>query len=118
MRLFELDSAGVLDSKARVLADQAAEPACDRVPVPCDLREDWPGALLAAGFTPAQPTVWIAEGLLVYLDWDEVQGLIADLTGLSAPGSRLGLTMATRPPTDTGWVARLRRSTCGIVRPR
>lgn len=110
-RLFELDSAGVLDSKARVLATQAAQPACDRVPVACDLREDWPGALLEAGFAADQPTVWIAEGLLVYLDWDEVQGLIADLTELSAPGSRLGLTLATRPPTGSGRAAGLRRST-------
>ena len=110
-RLFELDSADVLNSKARILAQQAAQPVCDRVPVACDLREDWPGALLAAGFDAAQPTVWVAEGLLVYLDWDEVQGLIADLTELSAPGSRLGLTMATRPPTGDGWIASLRRST-------
>lgn len=110
-RLFELDSADVLDSKAKVLAQQAAQPACDRVPVPCDLREDWPGALVAAGFTPAQPTVWIAEGLLVYLDWEQVQGLIADLTELSAPGSRLGLSATTRPPAGTSWAESLRRST-------
>jgi methyltransferase (TIGR00027 family) len=110
-RLFELDSADVLDGKARVLAQQAAQPACHRVPVPCDLREDWPGALLAAGFTPARPTVWIAEGLLVYLDWEEVQGLIADLSELSAPGSRLGLSLATRSPAGTGWLDSLRRST-------
>ncbi len=111
VRLFELDSTDILDSKARILAQQAAQPTCDRILVRCDLREDWPGALLAAGFSPAQPTAWIAEGLLVYLDWDEVQGLIADLSELSAPGSRLGLTLTTRPPTDGGWINSLRRST-------
>lgn len=65
----------------------------------CDLREDWPGALLAAGFEPGWPAVWIAEGLLVYLTQAECDALLADVTGLSAPGSRLGLTMMGRPPS-------------------
>jgi methyltransferase (TIGR00027 family) len=98
VRFFELDSADVLDSKAKVLTGQAARARCERVPVVCDLREDWPGALLAAGFAPGRPAVWIAEGLLVYLTAAECDALLADVTGLSAPGSRLGLTMAGRPP--------------------
>jgi methyltransferase (TIGR00027 family) len=115
VRCFELDTADVLDHKARVLASQAAQPACERIPVACDLREDWPGVLLAAGFTPGQPTAWIAEGLLVYLEPDDVDGVVADLTSLSAPGSRLGLTLSGRPPAAPGggpvrWDVALRRS--------
>jgi O-methyltransferase involved in polyketide biosynthesis len=36
-----------------------------RVVVPIDLRDDWATALAAAGFSPEQPTAWIAEGLAV-----------------------------------------------------
>ena len=115
VRCFELDTADVLGHKARVLAAQAARAACERIPVTCDLREDWPGALLAAGFTPDQPAAWIAEGLLVYLEPDEVDGVLADLTSLSAPGGRLGLTLSGRPPAASGggpvrWDVTLRRS--------
>jgi methyltransferase (TIGR00027 family) len=115
LRCFELDTTDVLDHKARVLATQAAQSACERIPVACDLRDDWPGVLLAAGFTPGRPTAWIAEGLLVYLEPDDVDGVLADLTPLSAPGSRLGLTLSGRPPAANGggpvrWDVTLRRS--------
>jgi methyltransferase (TIGR00027 family) len=109
VRFFELDRADVLDSKARVLTEQAARAGCERVPVVCDLREDWPGALLAAGFEPDRPAVWIAEGLLVYLTAAERDALLADVTGLSAPGSRLGLTMTSRSPSGEDGPGRVTR---------
>jgi len=95
-RCFEVDTPDVLGPKDEVLAAAHAEPACERVVVPCDLRDDWPAALRAAGLDPSQPTAWIAEGLLVYLAPDDVDRLLARVTGLSAPGSWLGLTMTTR----------------------
>ena len=55
VRWFELDTADVLDIKDLVLAQQAAVAGCERVPVRCDLRADWPGALLAASFSPGSP---------------------------------------------------------------
>ena len=66
-RLFEVDTAEPLGFKASVLRQERAVPRCERITVPVDLREDWPGALAAAGHDPAQPTGWIAEGLLIYL---------------------------------------------------
>ena len=42
-------------------------PGCARRTVAADLREDWPAALVEAGFDPKLPTAWSAEGLLVYL---------------------------------------------------
>ncbi len=61
-----------------------------------DLREDWPGALAAAGHDPAVPTVWIAEGLLIYLPEDAVELLLARISAQSAAGSRMGLTLGSR----------------------
>lgn len=108
VRWFELDTADVLDHKDLVLAEQAAVAGCARIPVRCDLRTDWPGALLAAGFEPGQPTVWVAEGVLAYLPQEQVEGVLADLTALSAPGSRLGLSMASWGPGEPGRAARAR----------
>ncbi|MBP2704197.1 class I SAM-dependent methyltransferase [Microbispora sp. RL4-1S] len=95
-RLFEIDTAEPLGFKASVLRQERAVPRCERITVPVDLREDWPGALAAAGHDPAQPTVWIAEGLLVYLPEDAVQSLLEQVGALSAAGSRMGLTLASR----------------------
>ena len=111
-RCFEVDTPDVLGPKHQVLAGEHAVPGCERFVVPCDLRDDWPAALRAAGLDPAQPTAWVAEGLLVYLDPADVDRLLASVTGLSAPGSWLGLTMTTRNAdefTDTR-LAALRQS--------
>jgi hypothetical protein len=80
----------------QVLAAEHAVPGCERLVVPCDLRDDWPAALRAAGLEPARPTAWIAEGLLIYLAPADVDRLLDTITSLSAPGSWLGLTMTTR----------------------
>ncbi|MFE7016938.1 class I SAM-dependent methyltransferase [Streptomyces sp. NPDC057651] len=95
-RLFEVDTAEPLGFKASVLRQEGAVPGCERITVAADLREDWPGALAAAGHDPALPTVWIAEGLLIYLSEDAVDLLLARVGGLSATGSRMGLTLGSR----------------------
>jgi methyltransferase (TIGR00027 family) len=108
VRCFEVDTPDVLASKEQVVAARRARPGCTRLLVPADLRTDWPARLKAAGFDPARPTVWIAEGLLVYLDPDEVDRLAATVTRWSAPGSRLGLTFRNRAGGSLG--PALRRS--------
>ncbi|MEV5600711.1 class I SAM-dependent methyltransferase [Streptomyces sp. NPDC052299] len=95
-RLFEVDTAAPLDFKASVLRQERAVARCERITVAVDLREDWPGALAAAGHDPAAPTVWIAEGLLIYLPQDAVEVLLARISALSVPGSWLGLTLGSR----------------------
>jgi methyltransferase (TIGR00027 family) len=95
-RLFEVDTAAPLDFKASVLRQERAVARCERITVPVDLRDDWPGALAAAGHDPAAPTVWIAEGLLIYLPEDAVELLLARIGARSAIGSRMGLTLGTR----------------------
>lgn len=99
-RLFEVDTAEPLGFKAAVLRQEHAAPRCERITVPVDLREDWPGALAAAGHDPAQPTVWIAEGLLIYLPEAAVESLLERVGALSAPGSRMGLTLGSRGVVD------------------
>ncbi|MFB9207914.1 SAM-dependent methyltransferase [Nonomuraea spiralis] len=89
VRLFELDQPELLAFKDGVLRELGATARCERVPVPVDLREDWPGRLRAAGFDPARPTAWLVEGLLIYLSAAEAGRLLGEIGALSAAGSRL-----------------------------
>ncbi|MFF4172483.1 class I SAM-dependent methyltransferase [Streptomyces sp. NPDC001744] len=87
--VFELDRAGVLAFKQRVLTGLSAAPKARRVPVPVDLRGDWGSALTAAGFDPAAPSVWLAEGLLFYLPGPVETHLVDTVDGLTTGGSAL-----------------------------
>lgn len=53
-------------------------------------------ALVATGFDSAQPTLWIAEGLLMYLPATVITSLMTTLGHLSAPGSRFLFTFMER----------------------
>ncbi|MEO6792944.1 MAG: class I SAM-dependent methyltransferase [Mycobacterium sp.] len=97
--VFEIDQPDVIEFKTRVLAEQGARPTADRRPVAVDLRDNWPAALQAAGFDPAAPTAWSAEGLLAYLPADAQDRLLDTVTGLSAPGSRFAIE--STPPLDS-----------------
>ncbi|MFJ9903600.1 class I SAM-dependent methyltransferase [Streptomyces sp. NPDC101152] len=90
-RLFEADLPELLAFKEQVLSGRRARPACRRTVVPVDLREDWPGALAEAGFEAGQPTAWLVEGLLPYLEETENDELLDTVGRLSAPGSELAM---------------------------
>ncbi|AHI00573.1 SAM-dependent methyltransferase [Kutzneria albida] len=90
-RLFELDLPEVLAFKERVIQASGLVPSCERLVVPADLREDWLGPLLTAGFAPDRRTVWIAEGLLPYLTGADARALLTDVHSVSAIGSRIAL---------------------------
>ncbi|OBG29998.1 class I SAM-dependent methyltransferase [Mycobacterium sp. E3198] len=87
--VYEIDQPQVLAFKSDTLADIGAEPTAERRTVAIDLRDDWPAALRGAGFDPARPTAWSAEGLLPYLPPEAQDRLFDNITALSAPGSRL-----------------------------
>ncbi|MGA5068223.1 class I SAM-dependent methyltransferase [Streptomyces exfoliatus] len=87
--VFEIDRAGVLAFKQRVLTDLSADPKVKRVPVPVDLRADWVTALTAAGFDPGVPSVWLAEGLLFYLPGPAETYLVDAVDRLTTGGSAL-----------------------------
>jgi methyltransferase (TIGR00027 family) len=89
--VYELDQPRVLDFKASTLHEHGAEPTCHRVGVPVDLRQDWPKALQEAGFDASAPSVWSAEGLLMYLPATAQDLLFDRIQGLTATGSRIGI---------------------------
>ena len=95
--VYEVDQPQVIEFKSRTLAELGAAPTAERRVVAIDLREDWPTALRAAGFDPAQPTAWSAEGLLGYLPPEAQDRLLDTITELSAPGSSLATESAPNP---------------------
>lgn len=95
--VYEVDQPEVIAFKTRTLADLGAEPTAEHGVVAVDLREDWPHALRAAGFDPAQTTAWSAEGLLGYLPPEAQDRLLDTITELSAPGSQLATESTPTP---------------------
>jgi methyltransferase (TIGR00027 family) len=89
MTVFEVDQPEVIAFKTQTLSDLGASPTTDRRTVAIDLRQDWPAALIEAGFDRTQPTAWIAEGLLGYLPPEAQDRLLDNISALSADGSRL-----------------------------
>jgi methyltransferase (TIGR00027 family) len=87
--LYEIDQPEVIEFKTTTLSELGAVPGVEHRPVGIDLREDWPAALQAAGFDAAQPTAWLAEGVLIgFLPPEAEVRLLDNVIALSAAGSR------------------------------
>jgi methyltransferase (TIGR00027 family) len=112
VRLFELDLPETFAVKEPVLRDGGAVPRAVRTVVPVDLRADWSGALDAAGFVATEPTGWLAEGLLPYLDGADRDRLLALVTAGSADGSRFAFDQLGGEADHTAGV----RATVGAIR--
>jgi methyltransferase (TIGR00027 family) len=104
--VYELDQAKVLEFKSSTLHNQGAQPAANLVSVAVDLRQDWPTALQQAGFDPAAPTMWSAEGLLRYLPAAAQDLLFERIDSLSAPGSRLATNGPSKNAVNPDLLAR------------
>ncbi|MUM19174.1 class I SAM-dependent methyltransferase [Mycobacterium sp. CBMA271] len=102
-KVFELDQPQVLEFKDRVLAEHGATPTSDRREIAVDLRDDWPAALLAAGFDPEAPTAWSAEGLIIYLPSAAQDLLFERVVALSAPGSQIAVEALRGRPDFSKW---------------
>ena len=112
--VFELDQPELLRLKDQRLERAGAKPTCERRSVPCDLGGAWKDALLSSGFSTKEAAVFVAEGLLMYLDQHQVDGLLDVLNTLSVPGSTLLADVCGRSlrysPYMTEWFAGLERA--------
>ncbi|OBI19180.1 SAM-dependent methyltransferase [Mycobacterium sp. E2327] len=87
--VYEIDQPEVIAFKTATLSEIGAAPTAELRTIGIDLREDWPAALQEAGFDPAQPTAWLAEGVLIgFLPPDAEVRLLDAITPLSSEGSR------------------------------
>lgn len=101
--VYEIDQPEVIAFKNETLSRLGADPKTEVRPVGIDLRQDWPAALRAAGFDPAEPAAWLAEGLMIgYLPGDAQDRLLQQITAFSAPGSRLAADYLRSDSTSVG----------------
>jgi methyltransferase (TIGR00027 family) len=118
-RLYELDRPEVLAAKDEVLAQAGARPACEQRAIGVDLgHPSWSEALLGAGYEFREPSIWLLEGLLFYMDETAVRNLLSLAGTLAASGSLLGLDLVNRdllnsPATRPLLVAFARRGAAG-----
>jgi methyltransferase (TIGR00027 family) len=92
--VFEVERGEVLDHKRAVLAETRVATRARRVEIRADLREDYRASLCGAGFSEAQPTAFLLEGLLPYLpDEATTLSILSGVAAIAAPGSRLALDM-------------------------
>ncbi|KAF2077462.1 hypothetical protein CYY_001235 [Polysphondylium violaceum] len=93
--VFEIDLPSVMDYKKKVLetAQKYIQPvsSCRLEHIAGNLVQDdrWISSLLDSGFNSAMHTLWIMEGLLMYLNENEISNLMNSISLLSAPNSKL-----------------------------
>lgn len=88
--VYEIDQPEVIEFKASTLSKLGATSTAEHRAVGIDLRDDWPAALLGAGFDIGQPTAWLAEGVLIgFLPQEAEVRLLDNIVSLSGDGSRL-----------------------------
>jgi methyltransferase (TIGR00027 family) len=99
VRFFELDHPVTQADKAARLAALGAGPAAGEdgpVLVSCDFETGEVGAALRAhGHRAAEATLFLCEGLLVYLDRETCDRLLGGQAAAAGPGSTLAMTLAT-----------------------
>lgn len=91
VNVYEIDHLEVLSYKTNLLSTIA--PSCNHHLIAADLTQPWEDKLLSAGYSPKSPSVWLIEGLLMYLSEMQAHNLLASVSKLSTPGSLLGLDL-------------------------
>ncbi|HEX4212623.1 MAG TPA: class I SAM-dependent methyltransferase [Candidatus Dormibacteraeota bacterium] len=105
VRFFEIDHPATQDDKRRRLEAIAGD--AGPVLATADFRDDDVGAVLAGcGHDAHRPSLFLCEGLLVYLDRATIVRLLAALHSRAAEGSLLAASLAVhRDGLDSGAVA-------------
>ena len=99
VRFFEVDHPATQSDKARRLREMSASTGGDLTLAAADFRtDDVAGVLSACGHDAARPSLFVCEGLLVYLDGDTGIRLLAGLRARAAPGSTLAVSLAAHRP--------------------
>lgn len=112
--IYELDQPPLLALKDQRLGEAGARPSCGRRVVPADVTSRWGDDLVSAGFAVTEPAVFVAEGLLGYLEEPQVHHLLDTLASLAGSGSVLLADLSGRTPVDAPymatWFARLEKA--------
>ena len=89
LRVYEVDKQDNFDVKEPLVANEPLSVA-SRHAIAAEFEDkggQWARDLVAAGFDPTQPTVWLLEGLVMYLTIRDTAELMGEIGRLSAKGS-------------------------------
>lgn len=92
--LYELDFAEILAYKENMLG--GVLPRCKRTAIAADLTQPWIHLLLERGYQRDRPSLWLLEGLLMYLQASQCDRLLQEIASLIVSGSVLGLDLIDR----------------------
>lgn len=98
--VYELDFPEVLSYKNTLLQQETSR--CQHHLIAADLTQAWQEKLLAAGYSPEVPSVWLIEGLVMYLSEAHVHALLQTVSNLSTVGSQLGLDLVNTQSLNYG----------------
>jgi len=101
---FEVDSANLFATKEPLLKDVPLQYAARHTIHGFVGRIDLGASLVAAGFNTSEPTTWLMEGLLPYLEVPVMRKLAQDIGNLSAPGSAFWGDGFSKASVDRGIV--------------
>jgi methyltransferase (TIGR00027 family) len=94
VRPFEVDMPRTLATKRRLLSNARVDTAGVTF-VPADFeRDDWLARLVAAGFDPGRPAVFLWEGVTMYLNRAAIEATLRSIAG-TAPGSVVAFDFMT-----------------------
>jgi methyltransferase (TIGR00027 family) len=103
VNVYEIDFEEVLKYKNKLIdsTNRAPLSKAQKIFLQSDLtKEDWINSLKKGGFKSLQESVWVMEGLLMYLKENEVESILKEVFLLSSPGSRILAHIHSSPSTD------------------
>jgi methyltransferase (TIGR00027 family) len=95
-RVYEIDQPAALARKEALLQREGASPRCERIALGVDRASDWAAPLLASGFLLERSSIWLLEGLLMYLTQTEAETAINAITRLTSQNSWMGMDLINR----------------------
>lgn len=104
IRVYEVERPEVLQYKDSVLKDVPAK--CFRTVIKADLTDNWVESLLSQGFSVTNPSIWLLEGVLMYLPQIAVFKLLETISELSVDGSFFAADFVSVKSVEVGEKAR------------
>lgn len=92
--IFEIDRPEVIAYKKKKLNE--INTTCQLISISTDLNHNWIDLLISSGFQKNKKTFWLVEGLVMYLEEDQVNKLFDQMNMLSKPNDTLVLDILSQ----------------------
>ncbi len=103
----EVDFGPILEYKRKILKDERSS-AKSLIDIPSDVAKLGADDFVSKGFNPNEPSMWIAEGLVPYLNDQQVGNLLSLISKLSKKGSEFVITCPNKAAMEKNEVTRHR----------